>query len=509
MKSRPFLSAFAAVGLFLAGTAVAQRPVDESVFRVLEGPVAAGQQLVTGPITLEDGSEVTLRVSPLKVFAEGAEIVVHGPLGESRAPLPSDRWFSGTVVGDPESLVVLALGPPVRGFLVMKDRLLTIEPEGGAYRDGPPGRTIVRTISPDAPEATRLFKCDADALPVPEEPPALTFPVVPLSSVMYYAGVAVETDYELYAMFNSTTNLTQYVGDLFAAASAVYQRDILVTLQVNYLSIWTTPADPWNATSSTSAALGEFVSYWTTNRAAVPRSTAHMLSGKNLGGGVAYLSALCTSYGYGFSSSLSGVSPPNITTTYWDFLVVTHEIGHNFGSPHTHCYVPPVDKCWSGEGGCYSGPVSIPPEKGTIMSYCHQLGGYAAIKMFLGVPAESSNAVLTRIRTYVEGRTSCFGTAPGPKVTGIAPPTGLPTGGTAVTISGSGFVGGATVNIGGSSATSVVVVNVSTITATTPAHLAGTADVTVINSGNQGYTLVGGYTYACPFSTPTASNTGP
>ena len=346
-------------------------------------------------------------------------------------------------------------------------------------------------------------------LPVPQEPPAPTFPVVPLTSVMYYAGIAIETDYELYAKFNSVQNLTNYVGDLFAAASAVYQRDILVTLKVNYLSIWTTPADPWNAAGSTSAALSEFLTYWNANRTAVPRSTAHMLSGKNLGGGVAYLSALCSSVGYGFSSSLSGVSPPNITTTYWDFFVVTHEIGHNFSSPHTHCYVPPVDKCWSGEGGCYSGPTSIPPEKGTIMSYCHQLGGYGAIKMFLGVPAESSNAVLTKIRTYVEGRPSCFGTVTGPNVTGISPPTGLTAGGTAVTISGTGFAGGATVKIGGSSATSVVVVNATTITAVTPAHAGGAADVTVTNPGNQGYTLVGGYTYTCTSSTPTASNTGP
>ena len=162
---------------------------------------------------------------------------------------------------------------------------------------------------------------------------------------MYYAGIAVETDYELYTKFNSTENLTKYVGDLFAFVSAVYQRDVLVTLQVNYLSIWTTSADPWNATSDTYAALSEFVSYWNTNRTAVPRSTAHMLSGKGLGGGIAYLNALCSGFGYGVSASLAGVAPTNISTTYWDFMVVAHELGHNFGSPHTHCYSPPVDQC--------------------------------------------------------------------------------------------------------------------------------------------------------------------
>ena len=107
-------------------------------------------------------------------------------------------------------------------------------------------------------------------------------------------------------------------------------------------------------------------------------------------------------------------------------MVVTHEIGHNFRSPHTHCYSPPVDHCYGAKAGATAVATSVPPEKGTIMSYCHLLsGGYSNIKMFLGVPAESSARRPTRIRTYVEGRTSCFGTVAGPIVTGISPPTGL------------------------------------------------------------------------------------
>jgi hypothetical protein len=508
--------ALAVFALFGAARADAERVVDERIFRVLDGPLGPDVRIATQPVTLEDGTSVELEVSQFQVFAPGAQIVVHGRLGDVLAPAPTDRWFTGRVIGDPSSVVVLARGRSLRGFVVTGGRVSVLGPERHPYGDGPPGRTLVRTLDPetDMPDAMRAFTCGADSLPVPPETrPAATLNRRALSSVMYYAGIAVETDYELYAKFNSTANLTKYVGDLFTFVSAVYQRDVLVTLQVNYLSIWTTAADPWNATSGTSAALSEFLTYWNSNRTTVPRSTAHMLSGKGLGGGIAYLNALCSGFGYGVSASLSGVAPTNITFTYWDFMVVAHELGHNFGSPHTHCYSPPVDQCWSGESGCYTGPTSVPPEKGTIMSYCHQLaGGYSNIKMLLGVTGETSQAVTARIRTYVEGRTTCFGTVDGPVVTGIVPNAGPTAGGTAVTISGTGFVSGATVTIGGAAATGVAFVNATTLTATTAAHADAVVDVTVKNPSNQGYTATSIYTYGTgipptPTPTPTATAT--
>ena len=93
-----------------------------------------------------------------------------------------------------------------------------------------------------------------------------------------------------------------------------------------------------------------------------------------------------------------------------------------------------------------------------------------------------------------------YGSAPlpAPSVSTITPNSGTTAGGTSVTIGGSGFVSGATVTIGGTAATSVVVVNGSTITATTPAHAAGTVNVVVQNPDAQSGTLTNGYTYTSP-----------
>jgi IPT/TIG domain len=103
---------------------------------------------------------------------------------------------------------------------------------------------------------------------------------------------------------------------------------------------------------------------------------------------------------------------------------------------------------------------------------------------------------------------SCGGSPAGPsgtppRVVSITPATGSTLGGTAVTISGSGFSGGAMVSIGGSPATAIVVVSSSTITATTAPHASGSADVIVSVNGQSG-TLARGFTYvqAAPNAPP-------
>jgi hypothetical protein len=99
------------------------------------------------------------------------------------------------------------------------------------------------------------------------------------------------------------------------------------------------------------------------------------------------------------------------------------------------------------------------------------------------------------------------GANPAPTVTSISPTTGSQAGGTAVTITGTGFLTGATVKFGTTSATSVSVVSPTSITATTLAHTAGKVDVVVTNSDNQSGTLAQSFTYVPP--APTISSVSP
>jgi hypothetical protein len=80
-------------------------------------------------------------------------------------------------------------------------------------------------------------------------------------------------------------------------------------------------------------------------------------------------------------------------------LVTAHELGHVFGSAHTHCYRPEIDQCYGIEPNCYSGPESEPEDGGSVMSYC------TPSSLSLGEPGlygNGSERVIGVIRSLVD-----------------------------------------------------------------------------------------------------------
>ena len=107
-----------------------------------------------------------------------------------------------------------------------------------------------------------------------------------------------------------------------------------------------------------------------------------------------------------------------------------------------------------------------------------------------------ANVVVTNTDTGTVTDTGGFTYIIPPTITGVSPSTGLTTGGTSITISGTGFLSGATVTIGGTPATNVVVVSANLITATTPSGSVGPANVVVTNTNTGTVTDTGGFTYS-------------
>jgi hypothetical protein len=140
-----------------------------------------------------------------------------------------------------------------------------------------------------------------------------------------------------------------------------------------------------------------------------------------------------------------------------------------------------------------------------------------------GITVVSATSITATTPAGIAGAQSVAVTTPGgsgtvsdgftyevtPTVTGISPNSGPVAGGTAVTITGTGFASGAAVTIGGNAASVVTVVSSTSITATTPAGTAGTQSVVVTTPGGPG-TLTNGFTYvAAPTVASISPNSGP
>ncbi len=128
-------------------------------------------------------------------------------------------------------------------------------------------------------------------------------------------------------------------------------------------------------------------------------------------------------------------------------------------------------------------------------------------------PAHAAGAVNVVVTTSVGTATSNNGftyvTPPVPTVTALNPTSGSTAGGTAVTITGTNLTGATAVSFGGTAATGVSVVNATTVNCTSPAHAAGTVDVTVTTPGGTSSTSGTGNDYTYNQAAPTITTIAP
>jgi hypothetical protein len=463
----------------------------EEAARVADWPVAPGRR-------------ETVVLARHEVYAPGARIVAVDGRRERELPRSRMAFYWGVGESDPELRVFASIDPEsgrLEGFAHGRDGIHELR------ADGPRHHRVARSESflPAAATAAGApaWSCGEESLPWSLALPfAATAPdavlgapgAAPAQAAAALAGlatatVAFDTDNELMSakFSNDTTAATNYLASLVAAIDVMYERDLSIRLVqgTTFLRVSTT-ADPY-AQSGTGAAdgnkLNEFSTYWGANYGSVQRAVAAMISGKqgssNSASGIAWVGGLCsTSYGYSFSQVFK------ISYLAGDALVVGHEIGHNFGSPHTHCYSPPIDTCYNAEAGCYSGPTSCPAPTtingvanvgGTVMSYCQFAGCNPSLVFHPRTVALVSPNIASAMNVCI------FPVSNAPTVTAVNPKGGATAGGTPVTVTGTNFQAGATVSLGGVAATSVSVLSSTTLTAVTGAHAGGLVSAAVAN----------------------------
>jgi len=205
-------------------------------------------------------------------------------------------------------------------------------------------------------------------------------------AISYQAVVAIDTDAEWLEGFNNDTDAAlDWITELFLAMNVFFERDVETQLLLGDTTL-RVDDDPYTEPNNRFAQLDEFGAWWSANMGQVERQFAAMLSGRSISSrgfsGIAWVGQYCaTGRNWGGSTvgSYSYNAIGSLRTPGGTALYVGHELGHNMGSPHTHCYDPPVDYCYNGDSSCFTGTPECPAAgRGTIMSYCHMRGSNGA-----------------------------------------------------------------------------------------------------------------------------------
>ena len=391
---------------------------------LLETAIGRRQEITAGPMPGRSQSTI-LKLERFSVFAEDATIVVHTPDGDEIHPVPRNAYFKGRVAGEPGSTVVMTAleSGLVRGLILLSGRSWVFS--GRSFDKAMPTVLRVREVEPvvELEHDVQGFECGADRLAPPARDPvdlSKRQQAMRLNAAAYTARIAVETDNEFFNIFGNATDATNYVADLIAFGSTIYSAEVDTSWVLQHLSLWAQgQTDPWTQLGTTCRFL-EFGKYWNDNNQAISRTTAAFFSGSGGSSGIAWVGMLCEGSwnysdggcpgiglpidnyagAYAYIGGMSGNFDFDNPGIMWDSLAVAHEIGHNFDSPHTHCYANiggnsnPIDQCYGGEcgqSGCHCGGTGLPSDCspgggcGTIMSYCHLLsGGYSNISPTLG-----------------------------------------------------------------------------------------------------------------------------
>ena len=463
----------------LAGT---QHPLHVKELAHLRNPMRSGAKAKVAQVPLLEGTKRTLELEHFDVFAADAEIVVYGQNRQvlRKLPRPAVSYFRGQVEGEADSLVFLSVSDGrVEGWVVSEGRRFSIGSRAPTRGRGIHDLEVVVAESTEADEipadgetfsceleeaqlkSTSDFRVKADGF---EDSVVSEEGTLASATAQWRLNLAIETDYELYTKAGSSANnVNTYIGNLVAAASTIYRRDLQTELVITYVGVYTSSADPfnvvpgqtgpWNGTTvgyTSQHALAELGDRWAdsnTRPFSGARSSVILVSGKPQTSGIAWVDTICEQpfacsggncgpvfeghYGGPFAYC-GGITPPADlsvpnpdanpsytvpSSNYWPLLQLAHELGHNVGSGHTHCITlnatdqskygrQHVDNCYAGQSGCFSGTTSVPAEKGTVMSYCHlQAGGGTNTRFTFGQNNEASYVVPQNLRNAVSGKT--------------------------------------------------------------------------------------------------------
>jgi hypothetical protein len=299
-----------------------------------------------------DEQTLTLELYRVELLTEDFVVRTSG-MNEKVVEVPIGHFYRGVVKNDPSSIAAFSIfQDEIIGMVTMNGENIVLKPAED--------KVSYLLYNDKDQEIDVLFTCNS--LDHPERRDAPQTGETPEESKC--VKVYIECDYALHQNKGGTTNTVNWITAVYNNVATLYANENISTV-ISEIFVWSTP-DSYSKTSSYNALI-----QFRNTRRTYNGDLAHLaaLGGRNIGG-IAWLDALCSSYGYAYSNISS--SYRSVPSYSWTVEVMTHEMGHSLGSNHTHwCGWPggAIDNCYTPEGGCSRGPA--PRNGGTVMSYCH------------------------------------------------------------------------------------------------------------------------------------------
>lgn len=375
--------------------------------RSLEAFVRAGGGVLSG-VPTAPGVRVDLCLAPVEPFTADAVVEFvrkrNGRLIATRtAAVAQGVFLAGSVAGEPDSRAYIAVSAAGEfGFIERAGRRSLIS--SGPYGRGLPTVAYDASALPDGLIDLRDWQCNAI-----DAPDGASAEGGIAAAACRQIRIAFDSDEEFLQLFGGNTDAAlAYMATLSGALNTIYARDLNARVALNYARIWPDPPDPWDRTTLIDQ-LGQLRTRWETESPS-PRDLVQLLMGRSLGGGIAWVPGICSSYAYSVASGITGSFPTplvNNSLQNWDIMVSAHEIGHGLNMGHTHQLQPPVDGCGLSPQDCSVASAG----QGTIMSYCHTCaGGMANIRL------EFHQASITQSLNFLSNSACNYGGAAVPPV---------------------------------------------------------------------------------------------
>ena len=230
------------------------------------------------------------------------------------------------------------------------------------------------------------------------------------------ASVYFEIDYDLFqANSSDSTTTTNWMTSVFNNTQTLYNNDG-ISVGLKSIFIWTT-LDPYQGVGTTSSA---YLQAFHTNTPSFDGDVGQLvgIDPGGLGGVAVAIDGLCSDSNYSYADV--NFSYSSVPTFSWTIEVITHELGHLLGSPHTHgCYwngnntaidgCGPTANAQYTEGTCTIGPIPASDVKGTIMSYCHLLSN-VGINLANGFGPQPGTLILNTVNNSTCLSSDCINT---------------------------------------------------------------------------------------------------